>query len=82
MGYFSLSFRIEISERSAKFILMFYLGKSSAQTSMASPGKGIQHRKNPQQDFIINLLKKCWGILQSVAHVIFNAKFYYSYDIV
>jgi hypothetical protein len=49
---------------------------------MESPGKGIQHRKTLQQDFITNLLKKCWGILQSVSYVIFNAKLYYSYVIV
>jgi hypothetical protein len=42
---------------------------------MESPGKGIQHRKKPQQDFITNLLKKCWGILQSVAHVILMPSF-------
>jgi hypothetical protein len=42
---------------------------------MESPGKGIQHLKTPQQDFTINLLKKCWGILQSVAHVILMPSF-------
>lgn len=42
---------------------------------MESPGKGIQHRKTPQQDFIINLLKKCWKILQRVAHVILMPSF-------
>jgi hypothetical protein len=50
---------------------------------MASPGKGIQHRKTPNKILFTNIEKKCWEILQSVAHVIFfNDKLYYSYDIV
>jgi hypothetical protein len=49
IGYFDLSLGIEISERSAKFILVFYLGKSSTLTSIANPGKGIQHRKTPNK---------------------------------
>jgi hypothetical protein len=49
---------------------------------MANPGKGIQHRKTPQQDFITNLLKKCWEFYKAFAYVIFNAKLYYSYVIV
>jgi hypothetical protein len=81
-GYINLSLKTEISERSAKFILVFYLGKKSILTLMESPGKGIQNRKTPNKILLQIFWESVGEFYKAFAYVIFNAKLYHSYVIV